>query len=157
VLQKDEAQEVKVCGSGIFGVEREDTSYQEYKLQLVEFWAAQSLYLFHSYKPDQVVCEIVPAVGGENFVVAAQSQLAGAVAVTIEAMAYICGIAVSQISAGKVKRAIGGVKNASKVKVRNGVYALVPETKDRHKEWVQVHDESDAYAVALASMGFKHE
>src|SRR3954470_4313696 len=70
-------------GSGYFGVERGGNDgkenkepYQKYRLRLVDFWIKQAPIMFNRYKPDVVVAEIVPPVGGGNFVVATQSQLA---------------------------------------------------------------------------------
>ena len=144
----------KYVDSGILSVERGDKEYQAYKLELIEYWTFQAQHLFEDYSPEFVVSEIVPAVGGGNFVVATQSQLAQCVATVIQALAYDAGIGVSQLSAGHVKRQIGGIKDASKVKVRNGVLSFFPELEGRRKELTNPSDESDAIGIGLCALGY---
>ena len=39
---------------------------------------------------------------------------------------------------------------------RNGVYSFFPALKEsRGKEWVKVHDESDAIAIGLTHLGYR--
>lgn len=143
----------EVDGLGYFGVPRKvngsKTDYQPYRLSVIELWTEQAPILFDRYKPDMVVAEIVPPVGSGNFVVATQSQLALCAITTIQAIAIQREIPISQISATTVKTRIGGNKKASKVKVRNGVFKIIPELEDYKKEWVSMFDISDAVAVGL--------
>lgn len=143
--------------SGIFGVNRQRNNkteeFQKYRLRLISYWVKNTLELLDRLRPDLVVIEIVPAVGGGNFVVATQSHLAATVGTVILAMANLRGIPVEQIGATSVKKKIGGSNKATKVKVRNGVHQLVPATKRRKKRWRNVYDESDAMAIALTALG----
>jgi Holliday junction resolvasome RuvABC endonuclease subunit len=142
--------------SGISGIERgEKEAYQEYRLRLVEFWVVEAANLLAQYEPDHIIAEIVPAVGGGNFVVATQSQLALCVVTTIQSIAVTQGIEFSQVAAGKVKRNIGGVKDASKIKVRNRVLEVFPDLANRKKDWIKVFDETDAISIALYKLGYK--
>lgn len=142
--------------SGIIGLERENKEpYQDYRLRLVNYWVVESSDLFTEYEPDHIVTEIIPAVGGGNFVVATQSQLALCVVTTIQTMAVIHGIGYSQIAAGTVKRNIGGVKDATKVRVRNQILEVFPGLEPRKKEWTKVFDETDAIAIGLCELGYR--
>lgn len=143
-------------GSGINGVKREKgEKYQDYRLRLIQFWTTNTARLLRSLKPELVVTEIVPAVGGGNFVIATQSQLAAAAATVIQSIAMLNEVPVKQIGATTVKARIGGSNKATKVKVRNGVLELMPEQKVKANEWKTVFDESDAYAIALAHLGYR--
>jgi Holliday junction resolvasome RuvABC endonuclease subunit len=156
-------------GSGINGLKRESirTSptknklavtksepYQGYRLKLIDFWTKRGVQLLDEFKPDEVVSETVPAVGGGNFIVAAQGALASTAITVIQCLCFQKGIPVKQIGATTVKTKIGGKKDATKVKVRDGVLSLMPEQAHRAKEWTKVFDESDAYAIALAYLGY---
>jgi len=139
-------------GYGYFGLERgEKEQYQPYRLRLVQFWVKKCTHLFHSYDPSRVVVEIVPAAGyGEGG--ASNMQLSITVATTIQAMATLQKREVDQVSAAKVKKAIGGIKDASKVKVRNGVTALIDSyDPGKGKDW----DIYDAIALGLYDKGHK--
>lgn len=144
---------------GISGLKREDNGkkepYHEYRLRLIEFWRIEAESLLRKFEPEVLYNEIVPVVGGGNFVAATQSQLASTALTVLQLEAYRQGIDVVQIGANTIKKNIGGGKKASKVKVRNGVYRLLPTTKRFEKEWVKVHDGSDACAVALCGLGYK--
>lgn len=142
--------------SGIAGIVRgKKEAYQEYRLRLVNYWVIKTETLLTRYEPDHIIAEIVPAVGGGNFVVATQSQLALCVVTTIQAVAVWEGIEFSQVAAGKVKRNIGGVKDASKAKIRNQVLDIFPGLADRRKEWMKTFDEPDAIAIGLHKLGYK--
>lgn len=147
-------------GSGIFGLKRGGNKrtpepFQQYRLRLVDFWIKTTPHLLDCYHPDVVVSEIVPAVGGGNFRAATQSQLAETAATVLITLVRLNAIPVEQIGATSVKARIGGSKKATKVGVRNGVFRFMPETKDKfEKAWKVVHDESDAFGVALTYFGF---
>lgn len=145
-------------GSGILGLDRSsDEKFQEYRLRLIKYWTIEAAKLFKAYRPDAMVNEIIPAVGGGNFIVATQSHLAAAAITVITAVAYQNKIPVSQIGATTVKKNIGGSNKATKIQVRNGVYNLMPDLKNKRKDkWKKVYDESDACAIALTKLGYKN-
>lgn len=145
----------KYVGSGVFGVKRDEKEkYQPYKLRLIQFWVKNTDYLLNSYQPDLLVSEIIPVVGGGNFVAATQSQLASTAITTIQAIAGLRGYKIEQLAANTVKKKIGGTNKATKVRVRNGVYRQLPELKVRGSEWTKHFDEPDAIAVALTRLGY---
>lgn len=146
-------------GSGIVALARgkdgkKPEPYQSYRLRLIQYWIKETFHLIQRYEPDLIVTETIPVVGGGNFVLATQSQLAGTVATTIQAIAFLHGLPVEQIGATTVKKAIGSTAKATKVKVRNGVLKLLPDQSDRAKDWKTVFDESDAIAIALTRLGY---
>lgn len=159
VIKKADTGELTRMGSGILGLERggnkSKEKYQEYRLRLIGYWCKEFPPMLDYYKPDLVVSEIVPVVGGGNFVAATQSQLAGTVATVSLAIAVLKEIPIEQLSANTVKKRIGKVKDASKVQVREGVYKLMPETKG-NKEWTKVFDEVDAHAISLTALGCRN-
>lgn len=144
---------LKYVTSGVIEVQRgSEEKYQPYKLRLIEFWVKQINSLLDSYDPSSVVNELVPVVGGQNFVIATQSQLAGTVATVINAIAVERNYDFKQVSAVSVKKRIAGTPKATKPKVRDGVYALLPSAvKDK-----PTFDETDALAVALFTLGYKN-
>ncbi len=149
----------KYVASGIYGLERggnksKPEPFQQYRLRLIDFWIQAAPKLFESHTPDLVVGEIVPAVGGGNFRAATQSQLAETAITVVFVVAKQNGIPVEQIGATSAKRRIGGSKTATKVKVRNGVFKLMPETERYRVAWKRVFDTSDAFAIALTYLGY---
>lgn len=150
---------------GYFGVPRnlkgskdkkDNTPYQEYRLSVLDLWNEQTPILIERYEPDEVVSEIVPPVGGGNFVVATQSQLALCAITCVQVNAKQLGIPVYQIGATTVKANIGGNKKATKVAVRNGVFKIMPDLEIFKKEWTKVFEVSDAAAIGLTHMGYKN-
>lgn len=146
-------------GLGHFGLQRKvngsSVPYHEYRLKLIDFWISKTPELLNSYRPDAIVSEIVPVVGGGNFVAATQSQLAATAITVVQIVAKQCEIPVVQIGATTVKKRIGGKGKATKVAVRNGVINIMPELEDFRKEWTKMFDVSDAVAVGLAFWGYK--
>lgn len=141
--------------SSILGLPRNGSDYQLYRLLLIDLWQGLVRGIFNKYHPDTLVSEIVPAPRGGNYGALAQMNLAATVITTIQSIAFYDKIEVNQIAANKVKLKIGGAGDASKVKVRNGVYQILPETKKLIKyNWSKVFDESDAIAVGLAYLGY---
>ena len=146
-------------GYGHLGVTRERNSqnkpeaYHGYRMKLIDFWLKMAPELIQTYKPDIIVNEIVPVVGGGNFVAATQSQLAGTAITVVHAIAKQNGIPVEQIGATTVKANIGGGGKATKVAVRNGVFKLIPELEVHKKEWTKMFDVSDAFAIGLTYLG----
>lgn len=153
---------IRCVASGYFGVAREPnnsntkTDFQPYRLSLLDFWIKTTPELIERYEPNEVVSEIIPAVGGGNFVVATQSHLALCAINTVQVVAKQYGLPVHQVGATTVKKAVGGNGEATKVQVRNGVLTLLPELEYRRKEWTKVFDVSDALAIGLTHMGYKN-
>lgn len=153
---------IRCLTSGYFGVAREPnssntkTDFQPYRLSLLDFWIKTTPELIERYEPDEVVSEIIPAVGGGNFVVATQSHLALCAINTVQVVAKQSGIPVHQVGATTVKKAVGGNGEATKVQVRNGVLTLLPELEYRRTEWTKIFDVSDALAIGLTHMGYKN-
>lgn len=127
--------------------------YQQWKLRIIDCWADEAVRLLNTYQPDVVVSEIVPVVGGGNFVAATQSQLAAAAITTVQAIAVDRGYKIVQIGATTIKKRVGGSKTATKVGVRNGVMKLIPYLADRKKMWTKIFEEPDAIATALTYLG----
>lgn len=157
---EDENKDVVEYGSGVFGVERKRKGsktepYQEYRLRLIDFWIRKAAHLLDAYQPDLVVGETVPPIGTGNAAGNIQRTLAATAFTVVMVVARQNSVAVEQIGATTVKARIGGSKKATKVAVRNGVYAIVPDTVRFRKEWVSIWDRSDAYAVALCKLGFR--
>lgn len=148
-------------GSGISTVKRRVNGskaepFQKYRLRLIDFWIVEAERLLKSYKPDEVVSEIIPAVGGGNFVVATQSQLAAAAITVVQTVVRQHDLPLGQVAGISVKAKIGGKKTATKVGVRNGVIELIPRLADRKPEWTvpQAMDEPDAIGVGLTYLGY---
>jgi Holliday junction resolvasome RuvABC endonuclease subunit len=142
-------------GSGVLRCERGDTEeYQPYKVRMINEYVPQAVRILNEYKPETVVSEIVPVVGGGNFVAATQGHVASVAVTLFHAFAIFAGIPIEQVGATSVKKKIGGSGKATKVRVRNGVCNLLPELKPRIKEWVKEFDEPDAIGVALTWLGY---
>lgn len=130
--------------------------YQEYRLRLIDLWIDKARELIDRYEVQRIANELVPPVGGGNFMVAVQSQAVLSMLTVIQAQAMAINLPIHQYGSTTIKARIGGHKKATKVKVRNGVYFFFPELKESMwTEWVRVHDESDACAVALTDHGLR--
>jgi Holliday junction resolvasome RuvABC endonuclease subunit len=146
--------------SGVYGLERPKQGsklepYQSYRLRLIPFWVDTTMSLLSRYQPDKVISEVVPVVGGGNFVAATQSQLAATVTTVIHTVATLHDYEIGQLSAITVKTQIGGHKSATKVGVRDGVFNLLPPLRTRYKEWSGSKgqfDEPDAIALTLVAL-----
>lgn len=147
--------------SGVIESPREDQKYQAYRLHLIEVLQYEVMRLILKYQPDLVANEIVPpvttqkadATDGTFRSNGMQAQLAATAITAVQSVVIGLEIPLVQIGASTVKTNVGGDKKASKVKVRNGVYERFPEIKDeKWKEWVKVHDESDACAVGIVAL-----
>lgn len=138
--------------SGVLHLDRGETAYQKYRLNLSEELCYSIPVLLDVCEPDEVVTEIIPTFGFSNN---AQAYLANVAATTIHTICILRGLPVYQIGANTVKSniAIGG---STKVRVRNGVLKLLPELEDRKSSWTKKFDEPDAIAIALAHLGFKN-
>jgi Holliday junction resolvasome RuvABC endonuclease subunit len=136
--------------------------FQKYKLALEDFWANQTLPLLDYFQPDVVANEIVPAVGGGNFV-NPQSEIAKTAVTAIHTICYHFGTEVGQLSARTIQTRITGLNSRktkiTKPKVRNGVVRLFPHLVDRAKEWTRNKewDESDAIAGGAVYLGYTSE
>jgi Holliday junction resolvasome RuvABC endonuclease subunit len=150
VLSENSGSPIYVS-SGIIACDRgAKEDFQPYRLRLIEHTMEEAIELLHTFDPAIVVSEIVPAVGGGNFIAATQSELAKAALTAFQVLSLLYGVELAQLGATTIKARIGGSKKATKVRVRNGVIDALPELVDRRKEWVKVFDESDAIAVGLA-------
>lgn len=160
LLESDLSEDVinkppRLLDSGVFALKRavnesKKEPFQKYRLRLIHYWARRNMFGVY---PDVLVSEIVPVVGGGNFVAATQSQLAGTAITVIQARASQRRIPIEQIGATTIKAQIGGNKKATKVQVRNGVFTILPETKARKSEWTKIFEEPDAIATGLAYLG----
>lgn len=143
--------------SGVLPLEREGKKFQEYRKDLIAELCESIPVLFDFVNPDEIVNETIPAVGGGNFVAAAQSYLANTAITVVQTLATQAGIPWRQIGATTVQAqiAIGRRKGSktTKVMVRNGVIAYLPELEPRKSNWVKIFDEPDAIAVGLAALG----
>lgn len=158
VLQQGDKNITKL-GYGYLGVQRQrnnqnkQEAYHEYRMRVIDYWLSEAPNLIKSHKPDIVVNEIVPVVGGGNFVVATQSQLASTAITVVQTIAKQQGLPIKQIGATTVKSKIGGQKKATKVAVRNGVFKILPSLEVHKKEWTKMFDVSDAFAIGLTHLG----
>lgn len=154
-----------VHGSAVFGLdqgsnESSDETFQQYRIRLIDLTISETEELLHEYRPDVVVGEIVPAVGGGNFRGGAvQSQLAETAITTVFVVARSHAIPVAQVGATSVKARIGGGRKATKVGVRNGIYRIIPSYRTRWqdpalKKLKHITDEADAVGVSLTHLGY---
>jgi len=157
VIEGGEDIDPKHIDSGVVKVRRhEGEPYQEYKLRLIESWTYQAPLLIVKFKPDIVVGEVQPAVGGGNYV-GPQSELAKAQITTVFALTLERDIPVAQVAAVTVKSKIGGRSNATKVGVRNGVITLLPALEPKKRFWTKEFEEPDANAVGLTFLGYSNQ
>lgn len=143
----------KYIASGVIEHDRGATKYQEYAMHLTEQWVIHTSEFIREYSPDQIVTEIVPAYGMNDY---GQGYLVNVMATTVHAIALGMGVEVSHVSAVKVQNAIaipGRPKKLTKVQVRNGVVSLLPELIERVPDWTKVMEEPDALAVGLWFLG----
>lgn len=142
-------------GSGILTCHRSSQqTFQEYRLRLTNLTRISVLALINQYDPDKIVNEVVPAVGGGNFI-NPQSYLANVVTTTIHTAAIELNVPVEQISARSVQSRIairGKGKKITKIQVRNGVISLLPEFRSYLMKVKP--DETDAIAIGLVSQGY---
>lgn len=158
VLTGGDGRSTEYVTSGVLATPRGDNEpYQAYRLRLISTLVNGINDLLDTYTLGMMVNETVPPPTATAFKSnGVQAQLAATAISTAQAMAAYHGIPVMQVSAVTVKKRIGGAKDATKVKVRNGVYQAFPQLKDvKWAEWVKVHDESDACAVGLTHLGFQ--
>lgn len=139
--------------SGVFGVEQEKLTYQNYRLKIVEEFTIWMHRMVLARNPDILVSETLPSRGFNNM---AQAILAHTALTCCQSIAFDLSQTrqVSQIAAATVKTHIGGKVKATKVQVRNGVLQLIPELADKKSQWTKVFDESDAIAVGLTYLGY---
>lgn len=146
--------EPKYIASGVHGLVRgKEEDFQPYKLRLVKLFAAKADSTIIDYLPVVIVNEIIPAVGGGNFIAATQSELAKVSAIIYQAAGYASGLKVAQLGATTIKKVVAKNGKASKVTVRNAVIEFFPELAHRKQAWQagkEGFDESDAVAICLA-------
>jgi Holliday junction resolvasome RuvABC endonuclease subunit len=138
-------------------VGKKDEPYQKYRLRVINFMTHTTQLLIDDYDPDYVVNESVPPIGTGAFGGGSmQAQLAAAAAAAAQAVSYHNHLVVEQVAAITIKKNIAGNRDATKVKVRNGVFALLPELAIRKKDWVKEFEEPDAIATGLTDLGYKN-
>lgn len=130
---------------------------QRYAHHLREYWVTRAQELFNEYQPDVVANETLPTTGFGSGAAGVQSILAGGAISAVQVMAIIYELPVTQVAAVTIKARIGGKKTATKVKVRDGVFNLLPELASRKKEWVKIFEEPDAIGVGLVALGFTNK
>ena len=146
----------KYIDSGLLTYKRIDIPFQHYRCELENYMWDGFTALIRTYHPDLIVNEILPAVGGGNFV-GTQSYLVNVVVSILHAVCISKVLPYQQVAARSVQSKIatkGKAKKISKVRVRNGVVAIFPELKPRIPDWIKVFDECDAIAVGLYSLLF---
>lgn len=146
----------KWVASGIMGLTKLDTqSFQEYRLALIDYWVEETPNLLQWFDPDFVANETIPLIGGGS--AAMQSVLAASAVTTVQTICKIHGMKVEQIAAVTVKARVGGIKTATKPKVRDGVITLLPELAQRKSDWTKADtfDEPDAIGVGLVALGYR--
>lgn len=155
VLEGDHRNTPQWIASGIWTTPRADEDFQPYKLRLIKATAKRAEETIGRYMPNEVVAEIIPAVGGGNFVAATQSYLANTAVTVVLGMAEWKFTPIFQVGATTVKKNIGGSKKATKIRIRNAVYDLYPFLRETREElWKKIHDESDAIGVGLTHLGY---
>ncbi len=157
ISREDDESEPVYLGSGVLRNPRNDgEGYQEYRLRLIDQQVREIKDLYATYTVGDIVNEIVPPSTSTAFASnGVQAQLAATAVTVVHCMALYHGHPIHQVSATTVKKAIGGNRSASKVKVRDGVFSFFPDLRDlKWKEWVRTHDESDACAIALTVLNY---
>lgn len=147
----------RYLGSGIASlIADDDEKPQDYRMRLIDHWSQHGYDMLEEWKPDLVATETIPLFGSPGFSNNIQSKLAHVAVTTLHAVCSIYGTPVVQIAAISVKARIGGGKKASKVAVRNGVIALLPDLLPRKKTWTKAEtmDEPDALGVGLVALGY---
>lgn len=151
----------KVTDSGVFRCPRNDEDFQDYRIRLENEAFYFFLHQLTEVDATHVVNEIVPAVGGGNFVVATQSYLVNTVVASLHIAAFIHGVWPEQIAARTVQKRVGITGRTGKVTkagMRNGVVTIIPDllphvsAKD---EWPW--DRWDAIGIGIAYMGYSIE
>ena len=148
-------------GSGVLRWPREGQPYQPYRMYLTKQVRFEVALLIGLFEPEKIVCEIVPAIGGEGFMKSGQGYIANVVATTVHNVAMGCHIPVEQVGARSweakiAKRKIKSEK-ISKAKIRNGVLVHLPELKEDLSKYLNEWDRWDALGIGLFTLGFVTE
>lgn len=150
---------IEYVASGVLGLDQEeDQKYNDYRLQMIDYWCSVGLQLLNVHDPVLVVNEIMPMIDPQRGRSAAtQSILAISAITAFQTLCSLNRVPVKQIAAVTVKKRIAGDAKATKVQVRNGVYKIVPEIETLKKGlWkgsgTHWEDESDAVAIGLAEL-----
>lgn len=142
--------------SGVLGLDQEpDQKFNDYRLQIIEYWVSVGQNLIDLYQPDLVVNEIMPMVDPQRGRSAAtQSVLAISAITAFQTICVLNKVPVKQLAAVTVKKRITGDAKATKVQVRNGLFTMIPMLESLKKPlWkgnTKWEDESDAVAVGVA-------
>lgn len=155
-ISEREEDEYFLLDSGIIHIEREEgEAYSDYRRRLIRTWVEQFPLLFLIVGLDLVAMEQLPAVGGGNFALATQDQLAKTAATTIQVMCEVHKQPWVEVAANTVKKKLTGNGHATKVGVRNAVIGVYPHLASRKKELTEHADESDAIGISLVGLGYK--
>src|SRR4051812_47804974 len=96
-------------GYGHLGLNKGDKTYQQLRLDLIQLWIEEAPRLIGSFSPDEVVCEVIPPVGGKAFKSnGIQAQLATTALTALQTVVLQHGIKLFQVAAVSVKAKIGG-------------------------------------------------
>lgn len=123
-------------------------AFQEYRMELSEYWVNEAFDLVEEYNPDVLVSEIVPSRGPE---IMDQLYLANVQITVLHTIALTYGVKVRQVSARSVQAKIAKRKpnlKVTKPQVRNGVIERLPELES-HFKGSKIFEESDALAIGL--------
>ncbi len=163
IMDRIDGNNPTVFESGFLGIERRtkrrgfktDEPFQEYKLRVINYFVHKSTWIFHKFPLTKMVNEILPATGGGNFIAATQSELAKTALTVLHARATERLVTIVQIGATSIKTVIGGKKDASKARVRNGVIerldddVLIQTLKTETTGGSPIWDRSDAIATGF--------
>lgn len=155
VVERNAFGEPRCPVSGIFHCDRQvGEAYQDYRLRAMREVVGWSETISKTYVFGEVVHETLPVKGFNDM---GQAYLALSVISAVAGFFMTVRHPVVQIGATTVKSKIGGSNKATKVRVRNGVWQLIPDLQGRGPNWKKgskFFDESDAVAIGLAYLGF---
>jgi Holliday junction resolvasome RuvABC endonuclease subunit len=155
-VQFGDQRNIRYVASGVLGLDQEpDQKFNDYRLQIIDYWVSVGQNLLDLHQPYIVVNEIMPMVDPQRGRAAAtQSVLAISAITAFQTICVLNKIPVHQIAAVTVKKRITGNAKATKVQVRNGLFEMVPILealkKPTWKGSTRWEDESDAVAVGVA-------
>lgn len=172
-LVERSGDDYNLIASGIAGLAREDDeAFGAYRRRLIEHWINPAHHLpmvseLGNQIPHIVASEKVPAVGSGNFISATQSELVKVAMVAIHVWLTKNSVEWVEIDGSTVKKATFGAaskppkagtkkrRKVTKVDMRNAVFKVFPQLRERTWEEDLLPDEIDGIAVALTALGYK--
>jgi Holliday junction resolvasome RuvABC endonuclease subunit len=124
-------------------------AFQDYRMELTEYWVAEAFDLMEEYEPRVLISETVPSRGPE---IMDQLYLANVQITVLHAIALTYGTKIVQVSARSVQAKIAKRKpniKVTKPQVRQGVLERLPELESLTKEEMKVFERTDALAIGL--------